>query len=206
MSRVYITLFLASVLAACGDTQSDSSELGEPPSTSAFEDTGVSDEDGEDNEDFPPLPDIDGDPFVPDVVEGVFYDNESPLWVLTAKEGGTWLTIENYPSFGGSEAPETRVLDANEVSYATCGICVVLQTGCTAHGDHGHCSKTYMPEAGSRITFDTLGEGGGTRWSGSTTPIRFVEVTMSGNNSTPVVGGDQIELDTWSFDVILSEG
>ena len=29
---------------------------------------------------------------------------------------------------------------------------------------------------------------------------------MSGNSSTPVEGGDQIELDTWSFDVILTEG
>ena len=205
MLRVHTTLLIAGMLAACSDKDSSSSELGAPPSSNAFTDTGANG-DQEDNADFPPLPDIDGDPFVPDVVEAVYYDGDSPLWRLTAKEGGNWLTIENYPSFGGAEAPETRVLDANEVSYATCGICVMLQTGCTAHGDHGHCSKTYMPEAGSRITFDTLGVGGGAQWSGSITPIRFVEVTMSGNNSTPVEGGDQIEIDTWSFDVILSEG
>ena len=203
MLRVHTTLLIVGMLAACGDEESSSSELGAPPSSNTFTDTGVNDED---NEDFPPLPDIDGDLFVPDVVEGVFYDDESPLWVLTAKEGGTWLTIENYPSFGGAEAPETRVLDANEVDYATCGICVMLRTGCTAHGDHGHCSKSFMPEAGSRVTFDTLGDGGGTQWSGSITPIRFIEVTMSGSSSTPVEGGEQIELDTWAFDVILSEG
>ena len=205
MLRVHTTLFLAAMLAACSDDESGSPDLGTPPGNSAFTDTGTAG-DAEDNEDFPPLPDIDGDPFVPDVVEGVYYDGDSPLWLLTAKEGGNWLTIENYPNFGGATGPETRVLDADEVSYATCGVCVVLQTGCTPHGDHGHCSKAFMPEAGSRITFETLGEGDGAQWSGSITPIRFIEVTMSGNNSTPVEGGDQIELDTWSFDVTLTEG
>ena len=52
-----------------------------------FTDTGTGN--AEDNEDFPPLPDIDGDPFVPDVVEGVYYDGDNPLWLLTARKEAT---------------------------------------------------------------------------------------------------------------------
>ena len=116
----------------------------------------------------------------------------------------TWLYIENYPGYGGATGPDTRILDANEVNFATCGVCVLLKTDCSVHGDHAHCGATYMPEAGSRITFDELGSGEGENWSGSLTPIRFVEVSIdSSNETTPVENGDQIELDAWSFDVVL---
>ena len=151
--------------------------------------------------------DIDGDPFEADSVEGFFFPGDDPYWALTAKQGTTWLAIENYPRFGGAEGPETRTLTASEVNYASCGVCVVLKTDCSAHGDHDHCGATYMPEPGSRVTFDELGTGAGASWAGSVTPIRFVEVSMDDSyNTTPIEGGDQIELDGWSFDVVLQAG
>ena len=63
-----------------------------------------------------------------------------------------------------------------------------------------------MPEVNSRVIFDELGSGEGDTWSGSITPIRFVEVTLNSTTyeTTPVEGGDQVELDTWSFDVVLN--
>ena len=137
--------------------------------------------------------------------QGTFFAEEDPVWVLIAKEGANWIHIENYAGFGGANGPETRTLDATEVNYATCGICVMLKTGCTPHGDHAHCSTTYMPEAGSRIAFDELGADVGEAWAGSVSPIRFVEVSMNTSTfeTTPVEGGDQIELDAWDFDIIL---
>jgi len=169
------------------------------------EDTSDEDTAEADTGDYEPVPDIDGAPFEPDSIDAFFFPEDDPVWVLTAKEGTTWLYIENYPRFGGATGAETRTLDADEVNYATCGVCVLLKTDCSVHGDHAHCGASYMPEAGSRITFDELGSGEGAGWSGSLTPIRFVEVSIDGSSyqTTPIEGGDQIELDSWSFDVVL---
>ena len=149
-----------------------------------------------------------GSAFEPDSVEARFYEGENPVWVLTAKADDSWLYVENYPSFGGASGAETRTLDDTEVNYATCGVCVLLKTGCQQHGDHAHCGSTYMPEAGASVTFDELGDEVGGSWSGSLSPIRFIEVSMDSDSyeTTPVSDGDIIELDAWDFDVVLEEG
>ena len=149
-----------------------------------------------------------GDTFEPDTVDAFFYAGDNPVWVLTAKQSETWLSIENYPSFGGANGAETRTLDETEIDYATCGVCVLLKTGCQQHGDHGHCSTTYMPETGATVTFDELDEEAGGTWSGSLSPIRFVEVSVDGDTyeTTPVEDGDTIEMDGWDFEVTLEAG
>ena len=146
--------------------------------------------------------------FEADSVEALFYAGDDPVWVLTAKAGETWLYVENYPSFGGASESETRTLDDTEVSYATCGVCVLLKTGCQQHGDHGHCETTYMPEIGASVTFDELGDEVGSSWTGSLSPIRFIEVSIDSASyeTTPVTDGDTIDLDAWDFDVVLEEG
>jgi hypothetical protein len=145
--------------------------------------------------------------FQPDTVEGIHYASSS-VWVLTAKEGQTWLSIENYPDFGGATGPETVEIDATQANYATCGVCVMVQTGCEPHGDHAHCDATYMAEAGGSVTFDALGSAAGESWAGSLEGLRFVEVTIDSDTweSTPVDGGESIELNYWSFDVALEAG
>lgn len=208
--RVQSILMLTSLMAACDQKQDSNTEHDHSPGKSSLDTEGETNDganNDEDTGDYEAL-DIEGDPFEPDSIEAFFYPEEDPVWVLTAKQGDTWLYIENYPRFGGATGAETRTLGDVEVDYATCGVCVLLKTGCSVHGDHAHCGTTYMPEAGSRITFDELGSGAGGDWTGSLSPIRFVEVSIDGStfSTTPVEGGDQIELDTWNFDVTLEEG
>jgi len=203
MMRVHSILLLVGLVVACGQEQGESTEENSPTGKNAL--TADGGNGSVDTGEYGSLADIDGVPFEPDSVEAFFYPEDDPVWVLTAKEGDTWLYIENYPRFGGATGSETRTLGTVEVDYATCGVCVLLKTGCAPHGDHAHCAATYMPEPGSRITFDELGSGVGGTWSGSLSPIRFVEVSMDSSTfeTTPIEGGDQIELDTWSFDVTL---
>lgn len=143
--------------------------------------------------------------FDPGSVEGVLYRGADPYHVLTAKEGRTWLSIENYPSLGGASGPDSRAINATEANYATCGVCIMLQTGCQAHGDHAHCDATFMPEVGGSIEFDALGSEMGDSWSGVLGDVRFVEVTINPRSyeTTPVADGDVFELGTWAFDVVL---
>ena len=150
--RVISTLLLAGLAVACSEKQEEAPAISEVPGKNSLSidgDTSV-----EDTGDYEQPLDIDGDPFEADSVEGFFFPGDDPYWALTAKQGTTWLAIENYPRFGGAEGPETRTLTASEVNYASCGVCVVLKTDCSAHGDHDHCGATYMPEPGSRVTFD----------------------------------------------------
>jgi hypothetical protein len=151
--------------------------------------------------------DTDGssDVFTPDDISAVLMTGDDPVWLLDAKDGQTWLSVENYPSFGGANGPETRTLDATEVDYATCGVCVLLKTGCEPHGDHAHCETTLMPEVGGQVTIDALGAAAGDSWAGSRSGIRFVEVEIDGSTyaTTPVEGGATFTLDAWSFDVVL---
>jgi hypothetical protein len=148
-----------------------------------------------------------GDAFAPDEVVGEHIAGNDPIWLLTAKDGRTWLKIENHPSFGGASGPETRTLDETEVDYATCGVCVLLQTDCEPHGDHAHCETTFMPEVGGEVRFDALGAGAGESWAGALSGITFVEVEIGSDYSTtPVQGGDTFTLDAWTFDVVLEAG
>ncbi len=204
MMRSKSFLLLATLTTACGPEGDNASDESDAPGKSGLAGNGGSD--GTDDDEYAALSDIDGAPFEPDAVEAFYYpEGGDPVWLLTAKEGETWLYIENYPSFGGATGAETRTLGSTEVNYATCGVCVLLKTGCQPHGDHEHCSATYMPEPGSWLTIDELGSGVGGEWSGTLSPIRFVEVSIASNTyeTTPVEGGDQIELDAWSFEVVL---
>lgn len=140
--------------------------------------------------------------------EATLYDDGKGglVWILTAKDGTTTLSIENYPDYGGATGPETRTIDATEADYATCGVCVLLQTGCKDHGDHQHCDITYMPEPGGTVTFDTLGDTAGASWAGALADLHLVEVTIDSSTyeTTPVDGGDERDIESWSFDTTLT--
>lgn len=145
--------------------------------------------------------------FQPESVEASLFVGEPPAWVLVAKEGSTWLSIENYPSYGGASGPETRTIGADDANYATCGICILVQTGCEPHGDHSHCETTFMAEAGGEVRFDELGTSPGESWAGRLSGLRFVEVEINSSyESTPVDGGESLDLSYWSFDAVLEAG
>ena len=63
-------------------------------------------------------------------------------------------------------------------------------------------------DADLAVLFDELDEEAGGTWSGSLSPIRFVEVSVDGDTyeTTPVEDGDTIEMDGWDFEVTLEAG
>ena len=149
-----------------------------------------------------------GPRFEADSVEALYYDGNDPVWVLIAKSGETWLYVENYSGYGGATGPETRTLKKKDTNYGTCGVCVLLKTGCQPHGDHAHCAATFMPESGGSVTFDELGYGKGESWTGSLTAMTFVEVSMDSETfeTTPIEGGETVDFYGYDFDVALKAG
>lgn len=127
------------------------------------------------------------------------------FWVLEAAVLPHVLSLEVYPSFGGPSTPGTVVFDATEVDYATCGTCLVLRTGCEAHGDHFHCDRTFMPEVGGSVTLAELGTREGAAFSGHIDGVVFREVTIASDyTTTPVAGGGRFSLQRWDFAATLA--
>lgn len=125
-------------------------------------------------------------------------------WVLRASDGSTQIAIELYEAYGAPTEPGTVALTEGETSYATCGTCVVLQTGCEAHGDHFHCDATFMPQAQGQLRIDTLGTSPDERLAGELQNIVFQQVSIAEDYATtPVADGELLRLDAWAFDAEL---
>lgn len=128
----------------------------------------------------------------------------SKVWLLEAIDGDTILKIELYAGYGAPTSPGIVSITANETDYATCGTCVMLRTGCVAHNDHYDCTGTFMPKAEGEVHIDAIGSAVGESLSGELKDLVFQQVSIGQNYSTtPVANGDQLRLDTWSFDVEL---
>jgi len=128
----------------------------------------------------------------------------SKVWLLEAIDGDTILKIELYAGYGAPTSPGIVSITANETDYATCGTCVMLRTGCVAHNDHYDCTGTFMPKAEGEVHIDAIGSAAGESLSGELKDLVFQQVLIGQNYSTtPIADGDQLRLDTWSFDVQL---
>ena len=128
----------------------------------------------------------------------------SQIWLLEAKDGDVHLKIEIYESYGGISSPGSITIDDVEANYATCGTCVLLQTGCAGHGDHFHCERSFMPKTGGEVHIDKIGTNAGDDFAGQLLGLIFQEVTIDQDFQTePVVDGEEIALTPWSFDTPL---
>lgn len=143
--------------------------------------------------------------FAPATVDGVVgaAQDGSAIWQIDALDGETLLGVEMYASYGAPTSPGTVELTGVETSYATCGTCLVLQTGCAAHDDHFHCDHTFMPSEGE-VHFDAIGANVGDQLTGELHEVVFQEVTIGDDfETTPVEGGAELHLHEWAFDVTL---
>ncbi len=130
-------------------------------------------------------------------------EDGSRAWFLDGTLEPYVLGLEVYESFGGPSEPGEVALEGAETSYATCGTCVLLQTDCEAHGDHFHCERTFMPEAGA-VTFSALGTKHGTLLAGALDGVVFREVTIASDfTTTPVPAGQRLALARWAFSTAL---
>jgi hypothetical protein len=128
----------------------------------------------------------------------------SAVYIVQAVAGATVARIEGYVGFGAPEAPASVTLSGDELDYATCSVCVVVQQGCDAHGDHFHCDRTLMP-SGGEVVFETLvlGQTVGGHLHG----VDLQEVTIADDfRSTPVAGGVQARIGHWDFSAALGDG
>ena len=132
-------------------------------------------------------------------------ENNTQMWILEAIEDDVQLSLEIYESFGGLSSPGSAVIDENETNYATCGNCIVLQTGCSLHGDHYHCERTFMPKSGGEIHIDQIGRSAGEAFIGELLGIEFQEVSIAQDYQTNAISdGDMFTLNPWSFETELS--
>ena len=125
---------------------------------------------------------------------------------MEAKDDDVQLRLVIYESYGGISSPGSITIDEVESSYATCGTCLVLQTGCELHGDHYHCERTFMPAIGGEVNIEKIGTSVGDELAGALLDIVFQEVTISQTYDTQrVADGEEHHLGAWSFEVALEE-
>ena len=130
----------------------------------------------------------------------------SKIWIVEAMDRDTILRIELYAGYGAPTSPGTVDITNVETDYATCGTCLMLRTGCVAHGDHYDCTGTFMPRAEGQVQVDAIGQEAGDQLTGQLKEIVFQQVSIGQDyTTTPISGGDQLRLETMSFDVQLGE-
>lgn len=125
------------------------------------------------------------------------------VWLLDARADGHRLRLENYAAFGGPTAPGRVAIEAVDADYASCGLCLVLETDCAAGGA---CQTTWMPVPGSgAVELTALGEAEGAPMSGQLEGLMFREVEIDAETyaTTVVPGGGEAALADWAFDVML---
>lgn len=129
----------------------------------------------------------------------------SRLWVLEALDDDALLELQFYEAYGGPSSPGTVDITDTETSYATCGTCVVLRTGCVTANDGFRCDSTFMPREEGEIRIDEIGSNEGDRLAGELIGLTFQEVTISDGNyrTEPVSDGQLLRLDAWAFDAEL---
>jgi hypothetical protein len=127
-------------------------------------------------------------------------------WILTGYDNRVLLNLELLESNGGPTAPGETTLGASETSYATCGTCVLVQTGCDAHGDHYHCKRAFMPVEGGRLTLTALDDSPGGLMSGGLYDLELQEVEIDGETfeTTPVQDGRRWALPSFEFSASLT--
>jgi hypothetical protein len=145
--------------------------------------------------------------FAPDSTTAVITTvTEGRAWLLTGYDNRVLLNLELLESYGGPTAPGERALGAADTNYATCGACVLVQTGCDAHDDHYHCKRAFMPVEGGLLTLTALDDAPGGQISGALTDLVLQEVEIDAETyeTTPVADGRQWALPSFVFDTTLS--
>ena len=128
-------------------------------------------------------------------------DQGEAVYILQAVAGDVVLRIEGYVGFGAPETEATIGFEGDELSYASCAVCVVVQTGCAAHDDHFHCSETLMPTAGGHVEFSALDTA--STMAGHLHEVTFQPVEIAADYQTTPLGGQRRLMSHWDFSTAL---
>ena len=128
----------------------------------------------------------------------------SQVWIFEAMDGDKMLRLEFYAAYGAPTAPGVAEITDAETDYSTCGTCIMLRTGCVEHGDHYDCTKNFMPRAQGQIQMTAIGGTAGDQFAGELKDIVLQQVSIAQDyTTTPVAGGEELNIDSWTFDVSL---
>ena len=128
----------------------------------------------------------------------------SQVWIFEAMDGDAMLRLEFYAAYGAPTSPGVAEITDAETDYSRCGTCIMLRTGCVAHGDHYDCTKTFMPQAGGQIEVSAIGAAAGEQFAGELKNVVLKQVSIAQDYSTtPVSGGESLVINSWAFDVSL---
>ena len=123
------------------------------------------------------------------------------VYIVQAVAGDVVLRLEGYVGFGAPETPAVVAIDDDETSYASCAVCVIVQTGCAAHDNHFHCSETLMPAAAGQVEFSTLDLT--SAMAGTLHDLTFQPVAIADDNETTPLEGQRLHLSHWAFSTAL---
>ena len=131
-------------------------------------------------------------------------DDGTRVWLLEAVDANKVLELSIYEAYGGPTSATVVDITDSETSYATCGTCLILRSGCVEHNGHFDCQRSFMPRARGKLYLDALGASAGDRITGEMVDLIFQEVTIGDRGQTsPVADGEVLNLDPWEFDLRL---
>lgn len=128
-------------------------------------------------------------------------ESQGQSWYLEAIHEDRILTILLDPAYDGPSAPGLFEIGSSETNYATCGICIRLETGCVPEGRAFRCEKSFMPAPQGTLTLTSMGHSTGQSFAGALEDILFNEVNIHPDTfaTTVISGGEEYLLDTFSF-------
>ncbi|MBX3259755.1 MAG: hypothetical protein KIS78_01935 [Labilithrix sp.] len=127
-------------------------------------------------------------------------------WAFRSKDAGSVLSIEGYAAAGGPMSAKTHTIGADDVSYETCGLCVVLETGCKSAGGGVECDKTFMPVEGGTVSLSAVEMKADGALSGTLDELVLREVTIGRDGATtPVPNGETLCVSAHEFGATMTE-
>lgn len=133
-------------------------------------------------------------------------DGEGRLWLLEGVSERERLVVLIDELFGGPTEPGVYAITAEETAYDTCGLCVLLQAGCHRLGSELLCEYEFMPRAQGEVELEVLGTAPGEPMVGELRGLVLQEVVIGPDfQTTPVVGGIELELMPWRFEAVIED-
>jgi hypothetical protein len=123
------------------------------------------------------------------------------MWAIEANEPGVMLIMESFASRGGPTTAGTFAFTEDDRSFATCGLCLRVSTGCVQQPGYVECEQTYMPDASGSLAVTEMGIAEGELWSGTLSEmvLRPVDIDPITFETTLTPDADTVTVAQWGF-------